>query len=121
MELQNYLTNKLGLGNKTDEEQLEILDKKTDEIQRLLNQMNDIKAMVDKRIVDARIAVADKKKWESLLPTINEIASDVSIAFDLQKKIDFVFPENNEDSRLFISFFKPDWNLSIIFEKMSFL
>ena len=117
MELQNYLTNKLGLGNKTDEEQLEILDKKTDEIQRLLNQMNDIKAMVDKRIVDARIAVADKKKWESLLPTINEIASDVSIAFDLQKKIDFVFPENNEDSRLFISFFKPDWNLSIIFEK----
>lgn len=117
MELEHFLIEKLELKNKTDEQQLEILDKKTGEIQRLLNQMNEIKAMVGKRIVDTRIAVADKKKWESLLPTIKKVASSVSNTFDLQTKIDFIFPESDEDYRLFISFFKPDWDLSIIFEK----
>lgn len=114
MELQDYLIKKLELENKTNEQQLEILDKKTNEIQQLLNQMNVIKADVSKRI-----AVAEKDSWKSLLYKIREEVEVVSKKHELQCTVDFVHPDSEEDSHLFVAFFKSDWDLSIVFEKFS--
>ena len=112
MELQDYLIKKLELENKTDEQQVVILDKKMDEIQHLWNQMSEIKTGIMRKI-----AIEDRKKWESLLSKIKEETAFVSNAFALQNKVDFVHPDSEEDSHLCISFYKPDWELSIVFEK----
>lgn len=115
MELQEYLIEKLQLKDLEDDQQLDLLDKKIKEIQRLLNQMDSIKAIVRKRI-----AVADRKNWESVLYIIREKVTSVSERLELDSMVDFVFPDSDEDSHLYISFFKSDWELSIIFEKYSF-
>ena len=113
MELQEYLIEKLQLRNETDEKKkLEILDKKIIEIRQLLNEMDGIKAGINRKI-----AIEDRLKWESLLSRIKEEAASVSNAFALQKKVDFVYLDSEEDSHLCISFYKPDWELSIVFEK----
>ena len=76
MELQDYLINKLELENKTEEQQISILDKKMDEIQHLLNQMNEIKASINNRIAER-----DWENWNSNLRFYRE-DWDLSIIFE---------------------------------------
>ena len=116
MELKDYLIEKLQLENLEDEQQLQLLDNKTKEIQQLLSQMNEIKDSVRKKI-----AISDRNNWASIMNTIRKEASSVAEKLELQCAADFVFPDSEEDSHLFVSFFKPDWDLSIIFEKFNYV
>ncbi len=109
MELREYLIEKLQLANKTDEQQLEILNNKTDEIQRLLNQMNEIKTSLNNRI--------DWNSWNSYIPKIKEVVAVVAQKLELMGEVGFVNPDNKNDSYIFIRFYREDWALSILFEK----
>lgn len=112
MELQDYLINKLELENKTEEQQISILDKKMDEIQHLLNQMNEIKASINNRIAER-----DWENWNSNLHRIKEEAEIVAKKLELKGEAGFVNPDNHNDSYIFVRFYREDWDLSIIFEK----
>ena len=109
MELREYLIEKLQLANKTDEQQLEILNNKTDEIQRLLNQMNEIKTSLNNRI--------DWNSWNSYIPKIKEVVAVVAQKLELMGEVGFVNPDNKNDSYIFVRFYREDWALSILFEK----
>lgn len=112
MELQDYLIKKLELENKTNEQQIIILDRKMDEIQHLLNQMNEIKASINNRIAER-----DWKDWSSNLQRIKEEVDNVAKKLELKGEAGFVNPDNKNDSYIFVRFYREDWDLSIIFEK----
>ena len=113
MELQEYLIEKLQLKDETDEKKkLEILNNIINEIQRLLNEMNGIKADINRKI-----AIEDWEDWNVRIPDINRIAMSVAQKLKIQSNSGFVCPESQGDSYIFIKFYREDWDLSIVYEK----
>ena len=116
MELQDYLIKKLELESKSDEQQLEILDKKMEEIRHLLSQMDGIKSSINNRIDEK-----DRNSWNSYLPKIIEATDNVARKLQLKGEAGFVNPTINIDSYIFVRFFREDWDLSIVFEKYGYV
>ena len=116
MELQDYLIKKLDLESKSDEQQLEILDKKMEEIRHLLSQMDGIKSSINNRIDEK-----DRNSWNSYLPKIIEATDNVARKLQLKGEAGFVNPTINIDSYIFVRFFREDWDLSIVFEKYGYV
>lgn len=110
MELKEFLFEKLLLNNLSDEERLEIINKKTEEINRLLNQMNSIKDEINNKLIKQ-----DVESWKSYSSKIQEILSEVGKQLNVKAELIFVDPENC--SHLYIRFYEEDWDLSIVFEK----
>ena len=109
MELKDFLFEKLQLHNLRDEERLEIINKKTEEINRLLNQMNSIKDEISDKLVKQ-----DAKEWISYSSKMQNIISEVGKQLSIKAELVFIDPENC--SHLYIKFYKDDWDLSIVFE-----
>lgn len=116
MELQDYLIKKLELESKSDEQQLEILDKKMEEIRHLLSQMDGIKSSVNNRIDEK-----DRNSWNSYLPKIIEATDNVAKKLQLKGEAGYVNPTIIIDSYIFVRFFREDWDLSIVFEKYGYV
>lgn len=116
MELQDYLIKKLELESKSDEQQLEILDKKMEEIRHLLSQMDGIKSSVNNRIDEK-----DRNSWNSYLPKIIEATDNVAKKLQLKGEAGYVNPTIKIDSYIFVRFFREDWDLSIVFEKYGYV
>lgn len=114
MELEKYLIEKLQLNELSDEKQLEVLNRKTSEINRLLNQMNSLKD-----VVTYRICVADVESWKPYLMQIQSITASVGKRFGLISEADFIFSDQDK-SRFFIKYKKEHWDLSIVFEKYEY-
>lgn len=113
MELEKFLIEKLKLNELSSEEKLKVLDGKTEEINRLLNQMNMIKDSIRKEM-----AIADVEKWKPYVAKIRNILS--SISKDLRLKTECDFFNREFSSHFFIKFYKEDWQLSIVIEKYGF-
>ena len=106
MELEKLLIEKLHLNELSDEKQLEVLDKKTEEINRLLNQLNNIKDTVTKKI--------NITNWDPFLTKAKNMAA--SVAQKLGLLSDAGFYDSNDKYRYYIKFYKKEWDLSIIYE-----
>ena len=106
MELEKYLIEKLGLNELSDEKQLEVLDKKTEEINRLLNQIINIKDAVNRKI--------NVTNWEPFLKKTKNMAASVAQRLNIDSDADFF--DSNDRYRFYIKFYKKEWDLSIIFE-----
>lgn len=106
MELEKLLIEKLGLNELSDEKQLEVLDKKTEEINRLLNQLNNIKDAVNRKI--------NVTNWEPFLTKAKNMAASVAQKLNIYSDADFF--DSNDRYRFYIKFYKKEWDLSIIFE-----
>ena len=111
MELEHFLIEKLKLSEMSKEEKLKILDEKTEEINRLLNQMNAIKDSIRKEL-----AIADVKKWQPYLEKIKKVLPQIGNDLQLKTKCDFLNPVNN--SHFYVRLYKENWQqLSIVIEK----
>lgn len=112
MELKDFLNEKLQLNNLTDEEKLNTLDKKTEEINRLLNQINNIKEDIRQKLNNN-----DVDKWKLYIPKMQEIIHKVAKTHGLKAEINYV---NEENSHFYIRFFVEKWELSIVLEKFEY-
>ena len=114
MELKDFLNEKLQIEKLSNEEKLNVLKKKTEEINRLLNQINSIKDDIIEEI-----SQEDYKLWKSYLSKIQDICSNVASSNDLKSDVMFVDPEKYL-SHFYIQFYKDEWELSIVFEKYDY-
>ena len=111
MELKQFLTERFNLNDISAEEKLKILEEKTEEITRLLNQVNAFKDSVRKEL-----AITDVEKWKPYIEKIQKILP--SIAEDLQLNADCGFFDSTKSSHFYIKFHKDEWQqLSIVIEK----
>jgi len=108
MELKDFLNEKLQLAKLSNEEKLNVLKEKTEEINRLLNQINSIK--------DDIIEEEDYKLWNSYLPKIQGICSRIASRLNMKSDVKFVNPDTLL-SHFYIRFYKDEWELSIVLEK----
>ena len=108
MELKDFLNEKLQLDKLSNEEKLNVLNKKTEEISRLQNQINNIK--------DEIIEEEDYKLWNFYLPKIQGICSSIASRLNLKSDVKFANPDTIL-SHFYIRFYKDEWELSIVLEK----
>ncbi len=110
MELKHFLTKELNLNNISNEERLKILEKKTEDITRLLNQMNAFK-----KSIREDLAIADLEKWKPYIDKIRNDLSSVGKALGLEADCNFF--DSTKSSHFYIEFHKNGWDLSIVIEK----
>ena len=111
MELEQFFTEKFNLNDISVEERLKILEEKTEEITRLLNQMNAFKESIRKELT-----IADREKWKPYVDKIREILPSIKDGLQLEADCDFF--DSTNSSHFYITFHKKDWQqLSIVIEK----
>ena len=114
MELKDFLNEKLQLDKLSNEEKLNVLNKKTEEISRLQNQINSIKDEIEEEI-----SQEDFKLWDSYLSKIQEICFNVASINGLKSDVKFV-NSDKYSSHFYIRFYKDEWELSIVLEKYEY-
>lgn len=112
MELKEFLNEKLQLDKLSNEEKLDVLKKKTEEINRLLNQINSIKEDIKQKLNKD-----DVDKWKLHIPRMQDIVYRVANAYGLKAEVYFVTEDN---SHLCVRFYLEEWELSIVFEKYDY-
>ena len=109
-DMNENLKNALGIGHDTDNQTaLEILTRKRDEVNSLINYIdstiNEVKDNIDKNYVD-RWKKSDAEK------IIENAAQTIASDLNLQTELHF-----GDATYMYIAFRKGDWELSIVFEK----
>lgn len=106
MELQDIISKKLGLQNCGEDESLDKIQATINDFQDILNQLASMRDQIlNKKKLERR------QKWEQYLALLVPQTKSIGSKFGLIPKLGF---DNEHDSRLYISFRKDDWKLSIV-------